>query len=70
MGGLGVGAVAIGGVAAGVVAAGGVAFGYFACGGTAFGTYVLSGLIQDPEAIHFFGRWIPGLEAWAPPPGG
>lgn len=34
------------------------------------GTYVLSGLIQDPEAIHFFGRWIPGLEAWVPPFGG
>ena len=56
--------------ATGVVAVGGGAFGYYACGGGALGKYVISGMEQDPEAIRFFGQWIPGIDQLAQPPGG
>lgn len=69
VGGFAVGLVALGGAAIGAVAVGGGAFGYYACGGGAVGKYVISGIAQDPEAIRFFGRWIPGIEQLAQPPG-
>jgi hypothetical protein len=68
IGGLAVGLLALGGAAIGMVAVGGGAFGYYACGGGAFGKYVISGMQQDPEAIRFFGQWIPGLDQLVPPP--
>lgn len=69
VGGLAIGLVAVGGGAIGVVAVGGGAFGYYACGGGAFGKYVISGMEQHPEAIRFFGQWIPGIDQLAQPPG-
>ena len=62
MGGLAVGAVAIGGMAVGGIAAGGMAMGYYACGGHAIGIHVVGPMFQSPEAIEFFGRFIPGLK--------
>ena len=69
IGGLAVGLVALGGVVVGIIAAGGVALGYYACGGVAFGNYVISAMEQDPEAIRFFGQWIPGINQLAQPLG-
>lgn len=69
VGGLAVGSVALGGGAIGVVAVGGGAFGYYACGGGAFGKHVISGMGQDPEAVRFFGKWIPGIDPLAQPLG-
>jgi len=68
IGGLAIGLVALGGVAIGVVAVGGGAFGYYACGGSAFGKYAISGIEQHPEAIRFFGKWIPGIDQLTRPP--
>ena len=65
IGGLAVGLLALGGAAIGLVAVGGGAFGYYACGGAAFGQHVISGMEQDPEAIRFFGQWIPGIDQLA-----
>ncbi len=67
IGGLAIGLVALGGGAIGVVAVGGGAFGYYACGGGAFGKYVISEMGQDPEAIRFFGQWVPGIDPLGPP---
>lgn len=61
IGGLAIGSLAIGGGAVGLVAVGGGALGYYACGGGAFGQYVLNATQQDPEAVEFFKRWIPGI---------
>ena len=69
IGGLAVGMLAIGGAAVGVIAVGGGAFGYYACGGGAFGKYVISASGQDPEAVRFFGQWIPGINQLIRPPG-
>ena len=69
IGGLAIGLVAFGGGAIGLVAVGGGAFGFYACGGGAFGKYVISGMEQDPEAIRFFGQWIPGIDQFAHPRG-
>lgn len=70
VGGLAIGAFAWGGGAVGVVAAGGLAVGYYACGGVALGRYVVSSMHIDPEAMRFFGRWIPealGIDLPQPP---
>lgn len=67
VGGFAVGLVALGGAAIGVVAVGGGALGYYACGGGAFGQYVISGMGQDPEAVRFFGQWIPGIDQLTKP---
>jgi len=59
-GGAAVGLVALGGAAVGGVAVGGGAAGYYyACGGGAVGEHVLSAARQDPEAVRFFGQWLP-----------
>ena len=70
-GGCAVGVVAIGGGAAGVIAVGGGTFGivavgggatgYFAMGQKARGKYALGLNRQDPEAVDFFRRYVPGL---------
>lgn len=69
IGGLAIGLLALGGGAIGLVAVGGGALGYYACGGGAFGKYVISGMGQDPEAIRFFGQWIPGIDQFEKPRG-
>jgi hypothetical protein len=71
LGGVGLGVIAMGGAACGVIAIGGAALGYIAIGGGAFGVYVLAGggkgryvftrQRQDPEAVAFFGKWLPRL---------
>ena len=71
LGGAGLGVIALGGAACGVVAIGGAALGYVAIGGGAMGVYVLGASgkgryvltkrRQDPEAVAFFGRWVPGV---------
>ena len=61
IGGLAIGGVALGGAAVGIVAAGGGAIGYYARGGGAFGKYVISEFERNPEAIRFFGQWLPGI---------
>ena len=66
LGGLAIGGVALGGLAIGVVALGGAAWGHYALGGSALGTHVISAVGQDPEALRFFGAWIPGLDQWLP----
>jgi hypothetical protein len=61
IGGGSVGLIAIGGGAVGYVAVGGGACGVYAIGQKAYGKHVLAMNRQDPEAIEFFKRWIPGL---------
>jgi hypothetical protein len=61
VGGGAVGVVAIGGGAVGFVALGGGAVGYYAMGQRAAGKYVLAFNRQDPEAVAFFRRWVPGI---------
>lgn len=51
--------LAFGGAAVGGVAIGGGAVGYYALGGGALGEHVLSGNQQDPEAVRFFGQFLP-----------
>ena len=62
LGGVAIGGIAVGGSAVGVVAIGGFAVGYYACGNAAFGIHVISSVTQSPEAVEFFGRFIPGLK--------
>lgn len=72
-GGGAIGLAAFGGGAIGFIAVGGGAVGYYALGDVAIGKYVVSTLHQDPEAVRFFGNWIPGLvQMFVPnqPPGG
>ncbi len=80
MGGGAIGLVAIGGGAVGVVAVGGGAIGYVAIGGGARGIYVLAGrgagryvfdrTRQDPAAVRFFCKYLPGLRrAFSPETG-
>lgn len=59
VGGLAIGGIAIGGGAIGGIAIGGGAFGYYAVGGGALGEHVIDGMRQDPEAVRFFGDWLP-----------
>ena len=59
IGGLAVGGFALGGAAIGLVAVGGLAIGYYAQGGAAFGNYIVSSYRHSPEAVEFFGRWLP-----------
>lgn len=59
VGGLAIGGIAIGGGAIGGIAIGGGAFGYYAVGGGALGEHVIDGMRQDPEAVRFFGEWLP-----------
>lgn len=62
IGGGSVGIIAIGGGALGVIAIGGGACGYYALGvQKGAGKYVVTLNRQDPEAVEFFTRWIPGL---------
>ncbi len=74
------GLVAIGGGAMGVVAIGGGAIGYVALGGGARGIYVLASrgagryvfdrTRQDPVAVQFFCKYLPGLRrAFSPDTG-
>jgi hypothetical protein len=56
-----VGGLALGGVAIGVIALGGVAIGKFALAGLAIGEHVISAFRQDPNAVEFFGEWLPWL---------
>jgi hypothetical protein len=60
-GGGSVGVIAVGGGAVGFIAVGGGACGYYAMGQRASGKYVLAFNRQDPEAVEFFKRWIPGV---------
>jgi hypothetical protein len=60
-GGGSVGMIAVGGGAVGFIAVGGGACGYYAMGQRASGKYVLAFNRQDPEAVDFFKRWIPGV---------
>ena len=80
MGGGAIGLVAIGGGAIGVVSIGGGAIGYVALGGRARGIYVLAGrgtgrhvfdrTRQDPLAVQFFCKYLPGLRrAFSPETG-
>lgn len=66
IGGGAVGIVAIGGGTVGIVALGGGACGIFAMGGGARGQHRLDAQHQDPEAIRFFCRWLPGLRSAFP----
>ena len=61
IGGGAVGVVAIGGGALGIVAVGGGACGVYALGGGTRGRYRLDAQHQDPHAVRFFCRWLPGL---------
>lgn len=54
-------AVAFGGLAIAPIAIGGMAIGYYAFGGGALGGHTFSALSQDPVAVEFFNRWVPGL---------
>jgi hypothetical protein len=60
-GGGSVGMIAVGGGAVGFIAVGGGACGYYAMGQRASGKHVLAFNRQDPEAVDFFKRWIPGV---------
>jgi hypothetical protein len=60
-GGGSVGVIAVGGGAVGFIAVGGGACGYYAMGQRASGKHVLAFNRQDPEAVDFFKRWIPGV---------
>jgi hypothetical protein len=62
IGGVAIGGIAMGGCAGGVVAFGGMAVGYYAYGETAYGVHVISSITQSPDAVEFFGRFIPGLK--------
>ena len=56
------GIIAIGDLACGWVAIRRLAAGIVAVGGgAAFGKYVISAAEKAPEAVKFFGRWIPGI---------
>lgn len=59
--GLALGYLAIGGAAIGYAAIGGLAIGHYAMGGAAFGKYVIGPLHQDPQAVEFFSKLLPGL---------
>ncbi len=59
VGGLCTGALAVGSLAIGGIAIGGGAFGYYAVGGGALGEHIINGMRQDPEAVRFFGEWLP-----------
>jgi hypothetical protein len=61
IGGGSVGVLAVGGGAVGYVAVGGGATGYYALGQRAYGKHALGLNRQDPEAVEFFRRYIPGL---------
>ncbi len=61
LGGLAIGGLALGGGAVGAVAIGGGACGYYALGGGAIGAHTFSAAYQDPEAVEFFGRYLPWL---------
>ena len=61
VGGGAVGVIAIGGGTFGIIAVGGGATGYFAMGQKAHGKYALGLNRQDPEAVDFFRRYVPGL---------
>jgi hypothetical protein len=62
IGGGSVGVIALGGGAVGWIAVGGGACGYYAMGQKAYGRHVLAFNRQDPEAVEFFKRWIPGVD--------
>jgi hypothetical protein len=62
VGGGAIGVIAIGGGSVGFIAIGGSAVGYFAMGRRAAGRYVLAFNRQDPEAVEFFRRWVPGIQ--------
>jgi len=62
IGGFAIGGIALGGGAVGIVACGGLAIGYYACGGGAFGVHAINATFQSPEAVEFFGRFIPALK--------
>ena len=62
IGGGAVGGIAIGGGAVGIAACGGTAIGYYAFGGEASGVHVITSTFQSPEAVEFFGRFIPSLK--------
>ncbi len=49
------------GLAIAPIAVGGMAIGCYAFGGGALGIHAFSGLSQDPAAVDFFNRWMPGL---------
>ncbi len=76
LGGVALGIVALGGASCGLVAVGGAALGYVAIGGGALGVYVLAGggrgryvLSQrrkDPQAVEFFGKYLPHLKRALP----
>ena len=59
IGGGAIGGLALGGGAIGIVALGGGAVGYYAFGGDAFGVHVINATFQSPEAVEFFGRFVP-----------
>jgi hypothetical protein len=61
VGGGSVGVIAVGGGAVGYIALGGGACGYLAMAQRAAGKYVLAFNRQDPEAVEFFKRWVPGV---------
>jgi hypothetical protein len=61
IGGMAIGTFAGGGCAVGFAAVGSCAFGYYACGEVAIGKHVLSAMQRDPQAVRFFGPWIPKL---------
>jgi hypothetical protein len=62
IGGSAIGFVALGGAALGFAAIGGGALGYYSCGGGALGKHVVDAMNQDPEAIRFFSKWLPGFD--------
>lgn len=61
LGGAAIGLLAFGGAAIGYIAVGGGAVGYYAVGGGALGAHVICADRQDPAAVEFFGRYVPGL---------
>lgn len=61
VGGVAVAPLAYGGAAVGGVAVGGAALGIYAKGDSAAGLYALDKRTRHPEAVRFFGRWLPRL---------
>ena len=61
IGGGALGVIAMGGGAAGLIAMGGGAGGYYVLAGGGWGRYVLSYQRQDPQAVHFFCKYLPAL---------
>jgi len=61
VGGLATGLVSLGGLSVGLLALGGAAVGGVALGGAAFGKHVIAGWQKDPEAVRFFGQYVPWL---------